>query len=215
MSDFAWHRKCALLSGHCCSEELANNTANTITSNWSWKDSKLAAFCFVLPVFYWQFFVYIIENDVIWFMILTGWEKLSVCLVLTPDTFITMGQLEIEFKYWNNVANVGETDSKVYTNLHCWKPNVSLKEMWECLDAFYSRDQVYELPGWADETVDCAVRWNRVKRHFNVIALAGGKLWNRHRLECSSNQSASRIRPTHCVICNNWPQMTPVCIQGM
>ena len=29
--DFAWHRKCALLSGHCCSEELANNTANTIT----------------------------------------------------------------------------------------------------------------------------------------------------------------------------------------
>ena len=25
---------------------------------------------------------------------------------------------------------------------------------------FYSGDQVYKLPGWADETVDCAVRWN-------------------------------------------------------
>ena len=27
----------------------------------------------------------------------------------------------------------------------------------------------YKLPGWADETVDCTVRWNRVNRHFNVI----------------------------------------------
>ena len=26
--DFAWHRKCVHLSGHCCSEELANNSAN-------------------------------------------------------------------------------------------------------------------------------------------------------------------------------------------
>ena len=26
----------------------------------------------------------------------------------------------------------------------------------------------------ADETVDCAVRWNRVNRHFNVIDVAGG-----------------------------------------
>ena len=31
--DFAWHRKCAQSSGHCCAEELANNTANIITSN--------------------------------------------------------------------------------------------------------------------------------------------------------------------------------------
>jgi hypothetical protein len=33
MRNFTWHRRCALLSGHCCSEELANYTANTITSN--------------------------------------------------------------------------------------------------------------------------------------------------------------------------------------
>ena len=42
------------------------------------------------------------------------------------------------------------------------------------LDAFYSGDQVYKLPGWADEIVDCAVRWNRVNRHLNVLDLAGG-----------------------------------------
>jgi hypothetical protein len=66
------------------------------------------------------------------------------------------------------------------------------------LDAFHSG--VYKLPGWADETVDCAVRWNRVNRHFNVIDLAGGNLWNRHLLEWGFNQSAFRIRPTHCII---------------
>ena len=48
------------------------------------------------------------------------------------------------------------------------------------VDAFYSGDQVYKLPGWDDETVECAVRWNRVNRHFNVIDLACGNLWNRH-----------------------------------
>ena len=71
--------------------------------------------------------------------------------------------------------------------------------MRSCLDAFYSRDQVYKLPGWADETVDCEVKWNRVKRHFNIIDLAGGNLWNRHRLERAFNQSAFRIRPTRCI----------------
>ena len=30
---------------------------------------------------------------------LTGLEKLPVCLILTPDTFLTMGQLDIEFEY--------------------------------------------------------------------------------------------------------------------
>lgn len=44
---------------------------------------------------------------------------------------------------------------------------------------------------------------NRVNRHFNFIALAGGNLWNRHRLECGFNQSASRTRPTHCTITYN------------
>ena len=71
--------------------------------------------------------------------------------------------------------------------------------MWECLDAFYIGDQLYNLPGWADETVDCAVRWNRVNRHFNVIDFTGVNLWNRHRLECSFNQSAFRIRPSRCI----------------
>ena len=36
-----------------------------------------------------------------------------------------------------------------------------------------------------------------VHRHFNVVALAGGNLLNRHRLEHSFNQSASKIRTTH------------------
>ena len=40
---------------------------------------------------------------------------------------------------------------------------------------------------------------NRVKRHFNVIDLAGGILWTRHRLECGFKQSAFRIRPTRCI----------------
>ena len=55
----------------------------------------------------------------------------------------------------------------------------------------------------ADETVDCAVRWNRVNRHFNIIDLAGGNLWNRLRLVCGFNQSAFRIRPTRCITANN------------
>ena len=42
---------------------------------------------------------------------------------------------------------------------------------------------------WADETVDCTVRWNRVNRHFNITELASGN--------CGFNQSAFRIRPTH------------------
>jgi hypothetical protein len=46
---------------------------------------------------------------------------------------------------------------------------------------------------WADETVDCAVRWNRVNINFNVIDLAGDNLWNRHRLE------PIRIGPTCCI----------------
>jgi hypothetical protein len=49
--NFTQHKKNALLLGHYCSEELANNTANTITSKWSWKDCKLAALPFVLPFF--------------------------------------------------------------------------------------------------------------------------------------------------------------------
>ena len=61
-----------------------------------------------------------------------------------------------------------ETDSKSKRNVRY------------CLDAFYSGDQVYKVPGWADKTMDCAVRWNRVNRHFNVIDLAGDNLWNRH-----------------------------------
>ena len=28
------------------------------------------------------------------------------------------------------------------------------------------------MPGWADETVDCAVKWNRVNGPFNIIDLA-------------------------------------------
>ena len=66
-------------------------------------------------------------------MISTGWEKLPICLVPSPDpyTFITMGQLEIEFQYLNNVANVREIDSKVYTHFCFWKPIASLKEMGE------------------------------------------------------------------------------------
>ena len=61
---------------------------------------------------------------------------------------------------------------------------------------FYSGGQVYKMPGWADETVYCSFRWNRVNRHFKVIDLAGDNLWNRYRLECAFNQSAFRIRPT-------------------
>ena len=45
----------------------------------------------------------------------------------------------------------------------------------------------------------CSFRWNRVNRHFNVIDLAGGNLWNRHRLECDFNHSAFRIRPNRCI----------------
>jgi hypothetical protein len=73
-------------------------------------------------------------------------------------------------------------------------------QVYKLLDAFYSGDQVYKLLGWADETVDCAVSWNRVNRHFNGIDLAGGNLWNRNRLECGFNQSAFRIRSTHCIM---------------
>jgi hypothetical protein len=69
------------------------------------------------------------------------------------------------------------------------------------LDYFYSGDKVYNVPGWADETVDSTVRWNRVNRHFNFIDLATGNLWNGHRLECGFNQSAFRIRPTCCITC--------------
>ena len=72
-------------------------------------------------------------------------------------------------------------------------------------DACCNGDQVYKLPGWADETVDCAVRWNRVNKHFNVIALVSGNLWNRQRLECGFNQSASIIRPTYCITVNTIP----------
>jgi hypothetical protein len=56
-----------------------------------------------------------------------------------------------------------------------------------------------QLSGWVDETVDCAMRWNRVNRHFYIIALPGGNWWNRHQLECGLNQSVSRIRPTRCI----------------
>ena len=63
--------------------------------------------------------------------------------------------------------------------------------------------QVINSPGWADETVDCTVRWNRLNRHFNIIYLAGWNLWNRHRLECAFNQLAYRIRPTRCIIIFN------------
>jgi hypothetical protein len=52
---------------------------------------------------------------------------------------------------------------------------------------------------WTFLTLDCAVRWKRVNRHFNTIDLAGGNLWNRHWLECGFNQSAFRIRPTRCI----------------
>ena len=142
--DFAWQRNCASSSGHCCSEELVNNTANIITSNWSWTDGKLAALTF----FNWHFFVYISIN---WFW-LAGKSCLSVRFVPTPDMFIISGQLEIEFENWNNVANVGETESKVYTNLRCWKLNVSRKEMWDYV-FFYSGDQVCKLLCWTEETV--------------------------------------------------------------
>jgi hypothetical protein len=47
-----------------------------------------------------------------------------------------MGQLDITLFQYSNVANVGETDSKVNTNTHCCKLNVSLKE---------TRDNVYIL----------------------------------------------------------------------
>ena len=128
------------------------------------------------------------------------WLRKAACLSVStrPHTCITMGQLEIEIQYWNNVAKVRETDSKVYTNLHYCKPIASLKELGD--NVFYSGDQVYNLSEWADETVGCAVRWNRVNRHFNVIALAGGNLWNKPWLECGFNQSTSRIRRTRCVI---------------
>lgn len=33
-----------------------------------------------------------------------------------------------------------------------------------------------------------------MRKHFNVIDLAEGNLWNRHPLEYGFNQSASRIR---------------------
>ena len=62
-------------------------------------------------------------------------------------------------------------------------------------NAFCSGNLVYKLSGWADETVDCTVRWNRVNRHFNIIDLAGGKLWNRQQLAWGFNLSAFTIRP--------------------
>ena len=72
--------------------------------------------------------------------------------------------------------------------------------MWDHVQRFfYCGDTVYNFPAWADETVDCAVRWNRVNWHFNIIDLAGGNLWNRHWLEWGFNQSAFRIRPTSCM----------------
>jgi hypothetical protein len=108
MGDFAWHRKCALSSGHYCSEELANNTANTNTSNWS---CKLAAFCFVH-----QFSIDHSFPIAIQIMPADSWFHLAekscppVILIPTLTQFITMGQLEVEFQYWNNVANVSETE---------------------------------------------------------------------------------------------------------
>jgi hypothetical protein len=196
--NFTWQRKWAHLSVHCCSKELAN----TFTPNWSWKDCKLTALCFIWPFFNWHFFVYIhkmMPADS-WFW-LAEKRCLPICLVPTPDMFITMGQLEIEFEYWSNVENVGETDCKVYKNLCFWKLNVSLKETWDNVYMLFIVEIMFGLDetGWADETVDCAVRWNRVNRHFNVIDLAGGNLWNRHQLECGFNQSAFRIRPTCCI----------------
>ena len=68
-----------------------------------------------------------------------------------------------------------------------------------CLDAFYRGDQVYKLPGQADETVDCS-QMEQSNRYINVIDLAGGNLWNRHWLECALNQSAFKIKPTCCTI---------------
>ena len=47
-----------------------------------------------------------------------------------------MGQLDITLFQYSNVANVGETDSEVYTNTHCCILNVSLKE---------TQDNVYIL----------------------------------------------------------------------
>ena len=52
-----------------------------------------------------------------------------------------------------------------------------------------------------------------VNRHLNVIDLADGNLWNRHRLECGFNQSAFRIRPTCCT--NGQYTMVKGCIQAL
>ena len=57
---------------------------------------------------------------------------------------------------------------------------------------FYSGDQI---PAWADETVDSAVRWNVVNRYNNVIDLAGGNLWNRHSWNALLTNQQSGLDP--------------------
>ena len=69
------------------------------------------------------------------------------------------------------------------------------------LDALYSIVEIKFINCLAElmRQLDGAVRWDRVNRHFKVIDLAGGNMWNRHQLECDFNQSAFRIRPTCCI----------------
>ena len=126
-----------------------------------------------------------------------------ICLVQTPDLFITIGDQISKLKQCCKYRRDGQ---QCYTKSLLMKNKCYSKRTGKlCLDAFYNVDLVYKLPGWADETVDSTVRWNRVIKHFHVIDLAGGNLWNRHCLECGFNQSASRIRPTCCI---NWIKCT-------
>ena len=56
-------------------------------------------------------------------------------------------------------------------------------------------EKVSKLPGWADETLDCVIRWNRVNRHINIIDLSGGNLWNRHGRNAVLTNQHSRLDP--------------------
>jgi hypothetical protein len=93
------------------------------------------------------------------------WLRKVLCLFPTPNTFITMGQLEIEFQYWNNVGNVGKIASKADTNLCLlYMIFIVVIQFINCLAGLMRQ--------WISH-------WNRANRQFNGIALAGNNLWKR------------------------------------
>jgi hypothetical protein len=84
--DFTWHRKCTHSSEHCCSEELANNTATVTQSLQTGRLERVRVFFKEKKRLKKNISIKIMSND---FMI-HDWLRNTACLP-PPDTFITMG----------------------------------------------------------------------------------------------------------------------------